>query len=90
MSRKGRLLLARRVVDDGWSLRRAAASVSCSAAAAKKWADRYRTAGEAGMCDLSSRPLHCSNRTARRTGRRIVALRFTRRWGRIGSRSTRG
>jgi len=81
LSRKGRLLLARRVVDDGWNLRRAAASMSCSPATAKKWADRYRIAGEAGMRDLSSRPLHCPNRTAKRTERRIVALRFTRRWG---------
>jgi hypothetical protein len=30
LSDKGRLLLARRVVDDGWNLRRAASSLSCS------------------------------------------------------------
>ena len=81
LSPKGRLLLARRVVVHGWNLRRAAKSMSCSPATAKKWADRYRAAGEAGMRDLSSRPLTSPNRTSKRTERRIVALRFTRRWG---------
>ena len=81
LTEKGRLLLARRVVVHGWNLRRAASSMSCSPATAKKWADRYRVAGAAGMRGLSSRPLHCPKRTARKTERRIVALRFTRRWG---------
>ena len=35
----------------------------------------------AGMRDLSSRPLSSPTRTSRRTERRIVCLRFTRRWG---------
>lgn len=78
---KGRLLLARRVVDQGWNLRRAAESVSCSPATAKKWADRYRALGEAGMSDLSSRPLHSPSRTRTRTERRVIALRFDKRWG---------
>ncbi|MCY7288323.1 MAG: helix-turn-helix domain-containing protein, partial [Cryobacterium sp.] len=81
LSPKGRLRLARRVVVHGWNLRRAAKSMSCSPATATKWADRYRAAGEAGMRDLSSRPLTSPNRTSKRTERRIVALRFTRRWG---------
>ncbi|WP_206430443.1 helix-turn-helix domain-containing protein, partial [Mycobacterium sp. P7213] len=38
---KGRLKLARLIVDDGWPIRRAAERFQCSSATAKKWADRY-------------------------------------------------
>lgn len=65
----------------GWTLRRAGERFQCSPATANKWADRYRFRGEADMADLSSRPRRSPNRTGRRTERRIVALRFTRRWG---------
>ncbi|WP_312856696.1 IS481 family transposase [Arthrobacter mobilis] len=78
---KARSRLARLVVDQGWPLRRAAERFQCSPATARKWADRYRTRGEAGMADGSSRPRTSPNRTGRRTERRIIALRFTRRWG---------
>lgn len=81
LSETGRLRLARLVVDDGWVLRRAAERFSCSPATAKKWADRYRLAGPAGMRDLSSRPLSSPGRTSRRREHRIIALRFVRRWG---------
>ncbi len=81
LSETGRLRLAKLVVDSRWPLRRAAERFSCSPATAKKWADRYRAAGTAGMRDLSSRPLMSPSRTARRTERRIVSLRFARRWG---------
>jgi hypothetical protein len=81
LSETGRLRLAKLVVDSRWPLRRAAERFSCSPATAKKWADRYRVAGSAGMHDVSSRPLFSPTRTRRRTERRIVALRFARRWG---------
>lgn len=44
-----------------------------------KWAKRY-VAGEP-MTDRSSRPASSPNRVSQRTERRIIALRFTRRWG---------
>ena len=78
---KARGKLARLVLEEGWTLRRAAERFQCSSATAKKWTDRYRTCGEAGMADVSSRPRRSPNRTCVRTERRIVALRFTRRWG---------
>ncbi|MBP1054756.1 IS481 family transposase [Rhodococcus qingshengii] len=78
---KGRLKLARTVVDDGWSLRRAAERFQVSPTTAKKWADRYRAGGPAAMVDRSSRPHHSPARTPTRTERRIINLRFTRRWG---------
>lgn len=43
---KGRLALARCVVDDGWPLRRAAERFQCSVTTAKRWADRYRARDE--------------------------------------------
>lgn len=83
---RGRLKLASAVVDDGWNLRRAAQRFQCSPATAKKWADRYRSGGGAAMADRSSRPRCSPNQTPTRTERRIISLRFTRRWGphRIG------
>lgn len=78
---RGRLKLASAIVDYGWSLRRAAERFQCSAATAKKWADRYRAGGMPAMFDRSSCPHRSPNRLPVRRERRIVQLRFTRRWG---------
>ncbi|SFA62098.1 leucine-zipper of insertion element IS481 [Rhodococcoides kroppenstedtii] len=75
---KGRLKLASSIVDDHWSIRRAAERFQISPTTAKKWADRYRAGGDGRP---SSRPRRSPARTPRRTERRIVALRFTNRWG---------
>lgn len=48
--------VARCVVEDGWTLRRAAERLQVSPTTAQRWAGRYRASGEAGMSDLSSRP----------------------------------
>ncbi|ROR44835.1 IS481 family transposase [Kitasatospora cineracea] len=86
LTETGRLRLARCVVEDGWPLRRAAERFQVSPTTAKRWADRYRELGEAGMSDRSSRPHHSPNRTPTRTERRIIKVRVLRRWGpaRIG------
>ncbi|WP_161927195.1 IS481 family transposase [Gordonia crocea] len=76
---EGRRRLASLVVDQGWSLRRAAERFQCSPATAKRWADRYR-AGQV-LTDRSSRPTRSPARLPRRTERRIINLRCTRRWG---------
>jgi transposase InsO family protein len=81
LSETGRLRLARCVVDDGWPLRRAAERFQVSATTAKRWADRYRSDGPAGMVDRSSRPHRSPARTAVRTEHRIVKVRALRRWG---------
>ncbi|GAB3992566.1 hypothetical protein GCM10029992_02030 [Glycomyces albus] len=60
----GRLRLARRVVDDGRPLRRAAERFQVAPATAKRWADCYRRFGGVGMCDRSSRPHHSPPRLA--------------------------
>lgn len=77
----GRLRLAQLVVDKGWPLRRAAERWNCSVTTAKRWADRYRAHGRAGMIDRSSRPKTSPRRTASRTERRVLGLRVSRRWG---------
>jgi transposase InsO family protein len=80
----GRLRLASLIVVDGWSVRRAAERFQCSPSTAAKWAARLRS-GEP-LEDRSSRPRRSPTKTSRRLEHRIVALRFTRRWGphRIG------
>ena len=78
---RGRLLLARCVVIDGWPLRRAAERFGVSQTTAQRWAGRYRELGEAGMTDRSSRPHHSPRRTPTRTERRIIKVRVLRRWG---------
>jgi transposase InsO family protein len=84
MTPAGRLRLAEAVVVQRWSLARAAERFQCSRATAKKWADRYRAG--LPMTDRSSRPHRSPGRLSRRLERRIVALRFARKWGphRIG------
>jgi transposase InsO family protein len=83
---RGRLLLARCVVDQRWTLRRAAERFQVSATTAARWAGRYREQGAAGMVDRSSRPHRSPRRTPTRLERRILKVRVIRRWGpaRIG------
>ncbi len=81
LTETGRLRLARCVVEDGWPRRRAAERFQVSPTTAKRWADRYRALGEAGMSDRSSRPHHSPRRTPTRTERRIIKVRVLRRWG---------
>jgi transposase InsO family protein len=76
---RGRLLLARRVVDEGWPIVRAAEHFNVSWPTAKRWASRYAEMGEAGMCDRSSRPHRSPNRTPQPVLRRIVDLRWRHR-----------
>ncbi|GAA2037646.1 hypothetical protein GCM10009839_43700 [Catenulispora yoronensis] len=81
LSETGRERLARAIVEDGWPLRRAAERFQVSATTAKRWADRYRQHGAAGMADRSSRPHRSPRRIPTRTERRIVKARLARRWG---------
>jgi transposase InsO family protein len=81
LTETGRLRLARCIVEDGWSIRRAAERFQVSHTTAARWASRYRAQGAAGMADRPSRPHHSPARTDQRTERRIIKLRVTRRWG---------
>lgn len=78
---KGRLQLAKCIVEDGWPLRRAAERFQVSVPTAARWAGRYREHGGDAMEDRSSRPRRSPSRTPQRRERRIIGLRVNRRWG---------
>jgi transposase InsO family protein len=78
---RARLRLARLIVDHGWSPARAAERYDVSWRTAKKWADRYRDEGSAGMADRSSRPHRQPHRTPQPLIRKIVHLRWKQRLG---------
>jgi transposase len=75
---KGRLELARSVVQGGVSLVRAAEQYRVSVRTAAKWVTRFRTDGEAGLADRSSRPHRLRAMTPVRVVRRIEKLRRQR------------
>ncbi len=78
---KARLKLARLVVEDGWPIARAAERFQVSWPTAKRWAERYRQCGEAGMQDRCCRPGSQPNRTPQPLVRKIVHLRWKQRLG---------
>ncbi len=78
---RARLKIARLIVDQDWPIVRAAERFDVSWPTAKRWADRYRIVGEAGMLDRSSRPHHQPSRTPQPLVRKIVHLRWKQRLG---------
>lgn len=75
----GRQRLAALIIDNGWSIRRAAERFQVSPATAQKWATRYRAG--LPLTDHSSRPHTTPNRLSKKREHRIISLRFNRRWG---------
>jgi transposase InsO family protein len=69
-----RRLICRRVLEEGWTLREAAAAAGCSERTAAKWLARFR-AGDRELCDRSSRPRSSPGRLPQRRVRAIEALR---------------
>jgi transposase InsO family protein len=82
------LRLAQLVVESGWTYAAAAKMFMVAPRTAKKWADRYRAEGAAGMADRSSRPQSSPTKTEPGLMRQIVALRWRQRLGpvQIGGR----
>jgi transposase InsO family protein len=78
---RARLRLAQLVVDGGWTYAAAAKMFMVAPRTAKKWADRFRTEGAAGMADRSSRPHASPAKTSPQMVRRIVGLRWRKRLG---------
>jgi transposase InsO family protein len=70
--------MVRRVVDQGWSIRAAAAAAEVSERTCSKWVARYREASEAGLLDRSSACAVVANRTDERRMEAIAALRRLR------------
>jgi transposase InsO family protein len=77
LSWSGRRELARRVVEDGWTIAAAAAAAGVSVRCAGKWVGRYR-AGDRLLRDHSSAPRRVANRTAPERVAVIVLLRRLR------------
>jgi transposase InsO family protein len=75
---KGRLELARSVVQGGASLVQVAGQYRVSTRTAAKWVNRFKADGEAGLVDRSSRPHKLRAVTPARIVRRIEKLRRQR------------
>jgi transposase InsO family protein len=78
LSLKQRERMARRVVEQGWSIAEAAAAAEVSDRTCSKWVARYRAEGAAGLVDRSSAPAVVVNRTEEHTIQAIAALRRLR------------
>jgi transposase InsO family protein len=72
-----RVLICRRVLEQGWTVGRAAEAAGCSSRTAAKWLARYR-AGDRVLLDRSSRPRQSPARLAPQWVRAIEALRRLR------------
>jgi transposase InsO family protein len=79
-----RLRLARKVVDEGWTVAAAADYFRVSWRTADRWSKRYLEMGAAGMQDRSSRPHSSPNRTVQPQVRKVVHLRWKQRLGPVG------
>src|SRR3954452_22503997 len=75
---KGRWILVRRVLEQGWSLTAAAEAAGVSERTCSKWLGRYRAEGEAGLLDRSSGPRSVPHRTSEQAVQAIVTLRRLR------------
>jgi transposase InsO family protein len=73
--------MVRRVVDEGWSIKAAAATAETSAKTCGRWVSRYRTEGECGLLDRSSAPKDIPHRTCPEREQLIASLRRLRMTG---------
>jgi transposase InsO family protein len=76
-----RRVLVHRVVDQGWSLTKAAEAAEVSEPTARKWVGRYLAEGDAGLLDRSSAANHVHNRTPEDRVAVICSLRRLRMTG---------
>src|SRR5262245_14427262 len=70
-----RRLICRHVVEEGWTVERAAAAAGCSSRSAAKWLQRFR-GGDHQLLDRSSRPHRSPTRLPQR---RVTAIERLRR-----------
>jgi transposase InsO family protein len=73
-----RLLIVRRVEQQGWTLRAAAEAAGVSVRTVSKWLACYRAEGEDGLADRSSAPHLIPHRTSEERVGAIAALRRLR------------
>jgi transposase InsO family protein len=78
LSLNKRRQLCGRVVDQAWTVNRAAEAAEVSVRCARKWVARYRADGESGLFDRSSAPRSIPHRTSEQRIEAITALRRLR------------
>ena len=78
---QGRLLLVRRVRQEGWAVAHAAKAMGISRQCAHYWLKRYDQEGEDGLYDRSSRPHSSPHETSQEMAQQIVACRRRHRRG---------
>ena len=78
LSFRQRERMVSRVVEQGWSITKAAEAAEVSDRTCSKWIARYRAEGQAGLLDRSSAPAVVANRTEEHTIQAIAALRQLR------------
>jgi len=78
---RGRRRMVDCVLVRNWTVEATAERFQVDAKTVRKWRDRFRAHGEAGLVDRSSRPKRSPNRTSRGRCREVVRLRTTHRWG---------
>ena len=78
LSLNRRRQLCCRVVEERWTLTKAAGAAEVSVRCARKWVGRYRAEGELGLLDRSSAPNSIPHRTEEERIEAIAALRRLR------------
>jgi transposase InsO family protein len=81
LSLNQRRRMVRRVVDQGWSLTKAAEAAEVSERTCSKWVGRYLAEGDAGLLDRPSAPHSIPHRTAEDRVEVIATLRRLRMTG---------
>ena len=81
MTQRGRVLLVRRICDDGWKVADAADAAGVSARTAYKWLARFRAGGERMLHDRSSAPARKPHATSLETIAHVETLRRQRLTG---------
>ena len=81
LNHRGRLLLIERVLDQGWPVAHAAKAMGISRQCAYRWVRRWRSEGEAGLADRSSRPHSSPRRTTNVVEQALLADRAAHRRG---------
>jgi transposase InsO family protein len=78
---EGRRRMVGCVLELGWTIEATAERFQVDAKTVRKWRDRFRSEGDAGLLDRSSRPHRSPHRTPRHCCRQVLRLRRKRRWG---------
>ena len=81
LSLKARERMVCRVIEQGWTIAKAAEAAEVSVQTCSKWVKRARSEGPTGLLDRSSAPHRVANRTSEQTIAVIAALRRLRMTG---------